>query len=286
MRKEYDFSNARPNPYAKRLKRPVTIRLDERTIGYFQGLAAELDVPYQTLINLYLRDCAESGRRPAMHWRPRRKTVPPLVPIALPLPVPRAPWLLAGRSGGDPLKLTILIAVIAAVVPAARMTGRSISIRVLAGALGLRPSAPKQFAPALQRLHADARGERRPKGDQPDGAQADRRDEIAACGDPVQTHGERETGRDRDDEPRAGVSNGSTGPCVGTQGGWVSTLAPCAAPFGPALVQLHGGFRFAHRRTGCAGDVREQSANCPQDPRKTASEQGKTTWSRPARAKG
>jgi hypothetical protein len=73
MRKEYDFSNARPNPYAKRLKRPVTIRLDERTIGYFQGLAAELDVPYQTLINLYLRDCAESGRRPAMHWRPPKK---------------------------------------------------------------------------------------------------------------------------------------------------------------------------------------------------------------------
>ena len=73
MRKEYDFSNARPNPYAKRLKRPVTIRLDERTIGYFQKLAAELDVPYQTLINLYLRDCAESGRRPAMHWRPPKK---------------------------------------------------------------------------------------------------------------------------------------------------------------------------------------------------------------------
>ena len=55
----------------------------------------------------------------------------------------------------------------------------------------------------------------------------------------------------------------------------VSTLAPCAAPLGPALVQLHGGFRFAHRRAGCTGDVREQSANCPQDPRKTASEQGK-----------
>ena len=73
MRKEYDFSNARPNPFAKRLKRPVTIRLDERTIGYFQGLAAELDVPYQTLINLYLRDCAESGRRPAMHWRAPKK---------------------------------------------------------------------------------------------------------------------------------------------------------------------------------------------------------------------
>ena len=48
-------------------------RLDERTLTYFRELAAELDVPYQTLINLYLRDCAESGRRPAMHWRPPRK---------------------------------------------------------------------------------------------------------------------------------------------------------------------------------------------------------------------
>ena len=70
MRKEYDFSHARPNPYAKRLKRSVTIRLDERTIAYFQELSAELEVPYQTLINLYLRDCAETGRRPAMRWRP------------------------------------------------------------------------------------------------------------------------------------------------------------------------------------------------------------------------
>jgi uncharacterized protein (DUF4415 family) len=69
MRKEYDFSQARPNPYARRLKRPVTIRLDERTIAYFQALAAELEVPYQTLINSYLRDCAEQRRRPSMRWR-------------------------------------------------------------------------------------------------------------------------------------------------------------------------------------------------------------------------
>ena len=70
MRKEYDFSNAKASPYAKQLKKSITIRLDERTIAYFQGLAAELEVPYQTLINLYLRDCAETGRRPAMRWRP------------------------------------------------------------------------------------------------------------------------------------------------------------------------------------------------------------------------
>ena len=73
MRKEYDFSTSRPSPYAKRLKRSVTIRLDERTIAYFQELAGELDVPYQTLINLYLRDCAETGRRPGMHWRPSKR---------------------------------------------------------------------------------------------------------------------------------------------------------------------------------------------------------------------
>ena len=73
MKSEYDFSKAKSNPYAKRLKRSVTIRLDERTIEYFQGLSAELEVPYQTLINLYLRDCAETGRRPAMRWRPAPK---------------------------------------------------------------------------------------------------------------------------------------------------------------------------------------------------------------------
>jgi uncharacterized protein (DUF4415 family) len=72
MRKEYDFSKAKANPYARRLKKAVTIRLDAVTIDYFKALAEELDVPYQTLINLYLRDCAATGRRPAMHWRPSK----------------------------------------------------------------------------------------------------------------------------------------------------------------------------------------------------------------------
>jgi uncharacterized protein (DUF4415 family) len=72
MRKEYDFSKAKPNPYARRLKKAVTIRLDAATVDYFKALAEELDVPYQTLINLYLRDCAITGRRPAMHWRPSK----------------------------------------------------------------------------------------------------------------------------------------------------------------------------------------------------------------------
>ena len=66
MRKNYDFSNAVRNPYAKRLKRQLTIRLDEDTISYFQDLSKEMSLPYQTLINMFLRDCAETGKRP--HW--------------------------------------------------------------------------------------------------------------------------------------------------------------------------------------------------------------------------
>jgi predicted DNA binding CopG/RHH family protein len=72
MRREYDFSTARPNPYAKRLKRSVTIRLDEGTIRYFKELAEETELPYQTLINLYLRDCAATGRKLSLQWRPAR----------------------------------------------------------------------------------------------------------------------------------------------------------------------------------------------------------------------
>ena len=71
MRKEYDFSKARQNPYARRLKKRVRIRLDEPTIAYFKELAEETGIPYQTLINLYLRDCAASGRRLAMKWKSR-----------------------------------------------------------------------------------------------------------------------------------------------------------------------------------------------------------------------
>ena len=73
MRKEYDFSKARRNPYAARLKRPVTIRLDAGVIRYFKGLAAETGIPYQTLMNLYLRDCALQGRKLAMEWKPTGK---------------------------------------------------------------------------------------------------------------------------------------------------------------------------------------------------------------------
>jgi predicted DNA binding CopG/RHH family protein len=70
MRKHYDFSKAKKNPYAKRLKRSVTIRLDDSTVEYFKALAEETELPYQTLINLYLRDCAASGRKLALTWLP------------------------------------------------------------------------------------------------------------------------------------------------------------------------------------------------------------------------
>jgi uncharacterized protein (DUF4415 family) len=69
MRKRYDFSKAKPNPYAKRLKKQVTIRLDQDTLAYFQQLAQESGIPYQTLINLYLRDCAASEKRLQIRWK-------------------------------------------------------------------------------------------------------------------------------------------------------------------------------------------------------------------------
>lgn len=68
MRKSYDFSKARANPYAKRLKKQITIRLDEDTLAYFKKLAEDAEIPYQTLINFYLRECARTRKKPAMKW--------------------------------------------------------------------------------------------------------------------------------------------------------------------------------------------------------------------------
>ena len=69
MKDNYDFSKGKRNPYAKRLKRQVTIRLDEATLEYFKELAEDSGIPYQTLINLFLRDCAQAKRKPSMKWR-------------------------------------------------------------------------------------------------------------------------------------------------------------------------------------------------------------------------
>ena len=69
MCKEYDFSAARKNPYAAQLKKQITIRLDEESIAYFKTISADVGVPYQSLINLYLRDCAASHRKLNLNWK-------------------------------------------------------------------------------------------------------------------------------------------------------------------------------------------------------------------------
>lgn len=68
MRDEYDFSNGIKNPYAKRLKKQITINIDSSTIDYFKEQAAQSGIPYQTLINLYLTDCATHQRKMNVSW--------------------------------------------------------------------------------------------------------------------------------------------------------------------------------------------------------------------------
>lgn len=72
MRKEYDFDQmkGRKNPYSKFLKQQITIRLGVDVVEYFKELAEETGIPYQNLINLYLRDCVTSQRRPTLNWVP------------------------------------------------------------------------------------------------------------------------------------------------------------------------------------------------------------------------
>ena len=68
MRDEYDFSKGIKNPYAKRLKKQITINIDSSTIDYFKEQAAQSGIPYQTLINLYLTDCAVHQRKMNVSW--------------------------------------------------------------------------------------------------------------------------------------------------------------------------------------------------------------------------
>ena len=68
MKDEYDFTDSEKTPYVRKPKRQITIRLDEETIRYFQSLAEENGIPYQSLINLYLRDCAAQKKRLKMRW--------------------------------------------------------------------------------------------------------------------------------------------------------------------------------------------------------------------------
>ncbi|MBF0202481.1 MAG: BrnA antitoxin family protein [Desulfamplus sp.] len=70
MRDHYDFSKmkGRKNPYVKHLKKPVTIRLDTDTVNYFKSMSIKSGLPYQQLINMYLRDCASQNRELHMQW--------------------------------------------------------------------------------------------------------------------------------------------------------------------------------------------------------------------------
>lgn len=69
MRKEYDFSQSKKNPYASQLKKQITIRLDQESIDYFKAVSEEVGIPYQSLINLYLRDCVATRRKPDLRWK-------------------------------------------------------------------------------------------------------------------------------------------------------------------------------------------------------------------------
>ena len=69
MRKEYDFYNAKKNPYAAQLKKQITIRLDGEAIDYFKSISEGVGIPYQSLINLYLRDCAATHRKLNLNWK-------------------------------------------------------------------------------------------------------------------------------------------------------------------------------------------------------------------------
>jgi predicted DNA binding CopG/RHH family protein len=68
MKKQYDFSKSIRNPYIRKAKRQVTIRLDAETVEYFKALAASTGIPYQNLINLYLRECASEKKRLKLAW--------------------------------------------------------------------------------------------------------------------------------------------------------------------------------------------------------------------------
>ena len=68
MRAEYDFSNAVKNPYVRAKKTAVTIRLDQATVDYFKSLSSEVSLPYQTLFNSFLTDCAKRKVKPNIVW--------------------------------------------------------------------------------------------------------------------------------------------------------------------------------------------------------------------------
>ena len=68
MRKEYDFSNSVKNPYSKKVKKQISIRIETNTITYFKELSKEVGIPYQNLINSYLAECAHQHKKPELKW--------------------------------------------------------------------------------------------------------------------------------------------------------------------------------------------------------------------------
>ncbi len=68
MRKEYDFSKGKKNPYYKKLKKQITLRLDVQAVNYFKFQAEEMGIPYQNLIDLYLTEVARSEKKPTLQW--------------------------------------------------------------------------------------------------------------------------------------------------------------------------------------------------------------------------
>lgn len=68
MKKEYDFSKSKKNPYINKLKKQITIRIEEDTIKYFKKLSSQTGIPYQNLINIYLSDCANNNRKLIFKW--------------------------------------------------------------------------------------------------------------------------------------------------------------------------------------------------------------------------
>ena len=69
MKKEYNFTASIKNPYVKKLKKQISIRIENNTVEYFKKLALEIDIPYQNLMNMYLKDCAQKNFKPNIHWQ-------------------------------------------------------------------------------------------------------------------------------------------------------------------------------------------------------------------------
>lgn len=69
MKKEYDFSQSIKNPYTKKLKKQISIRIENDTVEYFKELASITGIPYQNLMNMYLRECAEKNMKPNINWQ-------------------------------------------------------------------------------------------------------------------------------------------------------------------------------------------------------------------------